>query len=126
MPVITSIVEETLLVVMDRPPVNALDLDTIVELEDVFADAGQKAPRNGVVMTGDGQVFSAGVIRVPSRPTTATSAMRWCVLSRGWWPDCWPFPSRSWLLSMGTPLAVVRAAAPMETSAQPARREIKS
>jgi enoyl-CoA hydratase/carnithine racemase len=61
MAVTTSIIGETVLVVMDRRPVNALDLDTIVELEDVFADAGQKAPRNGVVLTGAGQVFSAGV-----------------------------------------------------------------
>lgn len=61
MPVTTSVIDDTLLIVIDRPPVNALDLDTIIELERVFADAGQKAPRNGVVLTGGGQVFSAGV-----------------------------------------------------------------
>lgn len=61
MTVTTSTIDETLLVVMDRPPVNALDLDTIVELEDIFADAARKVPRNGVVLTGAGQVFSAGV-----------------------------------------------------------------
>jgi len=61
MPVTTSVIDDTLLIAIDRPPVNALDLDMIVELEHVFADAAQKAPRNGVVLTGEGQVFSAGV-----------------------------------------------------------------
>src|SRR5262249_18500648 len=61
MPVTASLIDDTLLIVMDRPPVNALDLDMIAALEHVFADAVQKAPKNGVVLTGGGQVFSAGV-----------------------------------------------------------------
>jgi enoyl-CoA hydratase len=61
MTVTTSTIDETLLVTIDRPPVNALDLGTITALEAAFADAAHRAPRNGVVLTGGGQVFSAGV-----------------------------------------------------------------
>jgi len=61
MAVTTSVIDETLLIVMDRPPVNALDLETIVALEHVFADAVRNTPKNGVVLTGGGQVYSAGV-----------------------------------------------------------------
>jgi|SRR5690349_17958065 len=61
MPVTTSVIDDTLLIAIDRPPVNALDFDTIIELERVFTSSAQKAPRNGVVLTGEGQVFSAGV-----------------------------------------------------------------
>lgn len=61
MGVTTSTIDETLLVTIDRPPVNALDLETITALEAAFADAAHQSPRNGVVLTGGGQVFSAGV-----------------------------------------------------------------
>ncbi|OCX29917.1 MULTISPECIES: enoyl-CoA hydratase/isomerase family protein [Bradyrhizobium] len=61
MTVITSRTDDTLLVTIDRPPVNALDLDTITLLERTFAAAAAEAPSSGVVLTGGGQVFSAGV-----------------------------------------------------------------
>jgi enoyl-CoA hydratase len=61
MPVTTSTIDETLLITIDRPPVNALDLDMIIALEQAFAAAARDAPKNGVVLTGGGQVFSAGV-----------------------------------------------------------------
>src|SRR5215831_14634903 len=59
--VTTSAIDETLLVTIDRPPVNALDLDAIAALEQVFAAATREVPSGGVVVTGRGQVFSAGV-----------------------------------------------------------------
>ena len=61
MTVTTSTSDDTLLVTIDRPPVNALDLEAIVALERTFAAAAREAPKNGVVLTGAGQVFSAGV-----------------------------------------------------------------
>jgi enoyl-CoA hydratase len=61
MPVTTSTIEETLLITIDRPPVNALDLDMITALEQAFAAAARDAPQNGIVLTGGGNVFSAGV-----------------------------------------------------------------
>jgi enoyl-CoA hydratase len=61
MAVVTSKVDETLLIAIDRPPVNALDLDTIVALDDAFAKAAKEAPAGGVVLTGGGQVCYAGV-----------------------------------------------------------------
>src|SRR5215831_15861737 len=60
MTIIRSNIDEALLVTIDRPPVNALDLDTIAALERAFASAIDDVPRNGVVLTGGGQVFSAG------------------------------------------------------------------
>jgi enoyl-CoA hydratase len=44
-----------------RPPVNALDLPMIEELESTFARLANAAPRIGVVLTGAGNTFSAGV-----------------------------------------------------------------
>jgi enoyl-CoA hydratase len=61
MTVATSTIDETLLLTIDRPPVNALDLDAITALDRVFAAAAREVPRGGVVLTGRGQVFSAGV-----------------------------------------------------------------
>ena len=55
----TSTIDGTLLLTIDRPPVNALDLATIAELEWVFAAATREAPQGGVVLTGGGRVFSA-------------------------------------------------------------------
>jgi enoyl-CoA hydratase len=61
MTVTTSTIDDTLRIAIDRPPVNALDHDTILALQKAFAVAAQDNPRNGVVLTGGGQVFSAGV-----------------------------------------------------------------
>jgi enoyl-CoA hydratase len=61
MSVTSSTADDALLVTIERPPVNALDLDTILALERSFAAAAQDAPKNGVVVTGGGQIFSAGV-----------------------------------------------------------------
>jgi enoyl-CoA hydratase len=61
MTVATSTIDETLLVTIDRPPVNALDLDAIAALEQVFAAATREVPRGGIALTGRGQAFSAGV-----------------------------------------------------------------
>jgi enoyl-CoA hydratase len=61
MTVTTSTSDETLLVTIDRPPVNALDLDEILGLERTFAAVARDPPRAGIVLTGGGQVFSAGV-----------------------------------------------------------------
>jgi enoyl-CoA hydratase len=61
MTVRTSTIDGTLLLAIDRPPVNALDLDEIAALERVFAAATREIPRGGVVLTGGGGVFSAGV-----------------------------------------------------------------
>jgi enoyl-CoA hydratase len=46
---------------LDRPPVNALDLAMIEELEATFARLVKAGPRAGVVLTGAGNTFSAGV-----------------------------------------------------------------
>ncbi|HEY0650600.1 enoyl-CoA hydratase/isomerase family protein [Phenylobacterium sp.] len=45
---------------INRPPVNALDLPTILALETAFARMGDERPA-GLVLTGAGGVFSAGV-----------------------------------------------------------------
>ncbi len=44
-----------------RPPVNALDLPMIEELESTFARFGSEASRSAVVLTGAGNAFCAGV-----------------------------------------------------------------
>ena len=61
MTVNTSTIDETLLLTIDRPPVNALDLDAVAALQQAFAAARQDVPRGGVVLTERGQIFSAGV-----------------------------------------------------------------
>lgn len=61
MAVTTLTIDGTVLITIDRPPVNALDFETIVALERAFAAATREDPDNGVVLTGGGQVFSAGV-----------------------------------------------------------------
>ena len=61
MAVATSTIDGTLLVTIDRPPVNALDLDAMAALEQTFAAATREIPQGGVVVTGGGDVFSAGV-----------------------------------------------------------------
>jgi len=61
MTVTTSTIDETIVVTIDRPPVNALDLNTILALEQAFSTIAREGRKNGVVLTGGGQVFSAGV-----------------------------------------------------------------
>jgi enoyl-CoA hydratase len=52
----------SLVITIDRPPVNALDLDTIEALRAAFAAVVTKPPAGGVVLTGAGErAFSAGV-----------------------------------------------------------------
>src|ERR1700691_3047461 len=46
---------------LDRPPVNALDLETVVELQRAFARLGADPPGQGLVIAGVGRCFSAGV-----------------------------------------------------------------
>lgn len=48
------------IITIDRPPVNALDLDAIAALEAAFAGAASDCPR-AVVLTGAGSAFCAGV-----------------------------------------------------------------
>ncbi len=43
-----------------RPPVNALDDEMVLALESVFTELALNSP-TGVVLTGEGSVFSAGV-----------------------------------------------------------------
>jgi enoyl-CoA hydratase len=58
----TSVLHEgTLVITFDRPPVNAFDHPAVQEMEAVFAAAAAAAPRGGVVITGAGKTFSAGV-----------------------------------------------------------------
>jgi enoyl-CoA hydratase len=78
MTITTSTIDETLIISVDRPPVNALDIDTIAKLEHVFAVVALEAPVNGVVLTGGGQVFSAGVDTRAFSVTAAISATKWC------------------------------------------------
>jgi len=46
---------------IDRPPANALDLDAVVELLASFEALATEPPQLGVVLTGTGSIFSAGV-----------------------------------------------------------------
>lgn len=58
----SSRVGETLVLTIDRPPLNTLDLATIDELCQAFSAIARTPPQNGVVLTGAGdRAFSAGV-----------------------------------------------------------------
>jgi len=46
---------------LDRPPVNALDLETIERLRDTFAHLAAEPPSTGLLLTGSGRAFCAGV-----------------------------------------------------------------
>ena len=48
-------------VTLARPPVNALDLDAIFLLESTFRTFANTPPARGLVLTGKGAMFSAGV-----------------------------------------------------------------
>lgn len=52
---------DTLVITFDRPPVNAFDHPAVQKMEAAFAAAAAAAPRGGVVITGAGKTFSAGV-----------------------------------------------------------------
>ena len=45
---------------IDRPPVNALDVDTLNELSDAFDRAAADGDTRAVILTGTGKTFSAG------------------------------------------------------------------
>lgn len=49
-----------ILVAIDRPPVNALDLECVLALKSSFAALAAASPK-GVIFTGSGKAFSAGV-----------------------------------------------------------------
>ena len=62
MSVITTPRGSGLLLTIDRPPVNALDLETIEALRTAFVSVAADPPAGGVVLTGAGErAFSAGV-----------------------------------------------------------------
>jgi hypothetical protein len=67
-----------------RPPVNALDLPMIEELESTFARLANATPRIGVVLTGAGNTFrlAPASTRRPSPRMAARSVIAWCSLSR--------------------------------------------
>ena len=44
-----------------RPPVNAIDYDTVLALEVAFSELAQRPPATGVILTGEGNTFSGGV-----------------------------------------------------------------
>jgi len=46
---------------LDRPPVNAMDLDAVLALEAALGDIAAAPPPAGLVLTGAGRAFSAGV-----------------------------------------------------------------
>lgn len=51
----------TAVLTLDRPPVNALDLEAVLALEAVFAELTASPPTRGLVLTGAGRAFCAGV-----------------------------------------------------------------
>ena len=57
----TSKEGDTLIVTLTRPPANAFNLALIEELAVCFEDAVATPPQAGLVVTGDGAVFSGGV-----------------------------------------------------------------
>ena len=50
-----------IVVSLARPPVNALDLPMIEKLDSIFSGLALTPPLSGVVLTGVGSAFSAGV-----------------------------------------------------------------
>ena len=62
MPLIrTSTEGDTLIVTFARPPANAFNLALMEELASCFENAATAPPPGGLVVTGDGTVFSGGV-----------------------------------------------------------------
>jgi enoyl-CoA hydratase/carnithine racemase len=53
---------DTLVLTIERPPVNALDLPTVEIMANAFAVVAENPPKGGLVLTGSGdRAFSAGV-----------------------------------------------------------------
>ncbi len=61
MPITSALHGETLVLTFNRPPVNAFDLPAVRGIERAFREAASASPRGGVVVTGAGSTFSAGV-----------------------------------------------------------------
>jgi enoyl-CoA hydratase/carnithine racemase len=61
----------TMILRLNRPPVNALDVDTLEELSDRL-DATESSDATAIVLTGAGTVFSAGADLYRRDPTTST------------------------------------------------------
>ena len=51
----------TAVLTLDRPPVNALDLKALLALETALDEVAAAPPEGGLVLTGAGKAFSAGV-----------------------------------------------------------------
>ena len=97
MSITTSTSDGALLVTIDRPPVNALDLEAILALTQTFAAAARDAPGNSVVLSGGGQVFSAGVdTRAFAGYSRDQRATRWCARLQGWSRSSWRSRRRWW------------------------------
>lgn len=58
---IREIVKGIIQVVINRPPANALNIEAIQDLESKFVDLASNPPAYGVVFTGHGAIFCAGV-----------------------------------------------------------------
>jgi len=73
-----------LVVTIDRPPVNALSLDLLRQLRDLFSGLPENHPASRcVVITGSGKTFSAGAdVKELSERSTETQMAR-SVISRG-------------------------------------------
>lgn len=67
----------TAVVIFARPPANAINLELTAELDAILATLEAAPPKGGVVLTGDGAVFSGGVDfkAVPGYSTTDKQAM---------------------------------------------------
>ena len=62
MPINVTLRGSGLLLTIDRPPLNTLDLETVGALRAAFASVAANPPAAGVVLTGAGErAFSAGV-----------------------------------------------------------------
>jgi enoyl-CoA hydratase/carnithine racemase len=68
----------TLIVTFARPPANAFNLALIEELCACFEDAAAAPPPGGLVVTGDGTVFSGGVDFKEAPRYTADESAAWC------------------------------------------------
>jgi enoyl-CoA hydratase len=53
--------EDTAIVSFARPPVNAFNLALMEEFQGLLEQLSLRAPRGGLVLSGDGEAFSAGV-----------------------------------------------------------------
>ncbi len=53
--------QDTTVIVFARPPANAFDLDFTAEFEARVRELAANPPSGGVVITGDGRIFSGGV-----------------------------------------------------------------